>query len=218
MDNRLPSWDQRLRGVALVIGRIALAYLFFTQLFWKMPPTFGCGPDFAFTSANAEGKLVRTSGLCDWLGVESVWAERPRNFFVANLDNQGPPEIALNLSWAVRLNGWVVNNIIMPNIRVAGWIIFLSEAAIAVTLFFGLFSRLGGLIAIGVSAQLVLGLAGISNPYEWEWGYLQILVLALLMFAFAPGRVFGIDAWLRPRLQAAAANGNALARILSWGT
>jgi hypothetical protein len=218
MEQTLPRWEQRVRGVVLVLARLALGYLFFTQLFWKMPPTFGCPADFAFTTANAEGRLQRTSGLCDWIGVEQVWSQRPRPFFVANFDNQGPPEIALDLSWAAQLNGGFLTNVVMPGIRWFGWLVWLAEAWIFVSLFFGLFSRLGGLVAIGISAQLMIGLAGISSPYEWEWSYNQMVVLSLLMFAFAPGRIFGMDAWLRPRLAATAGRGNGLARLLFWLT
>lgn len=213
-----PRWEQRLRDIALVIGRIVLAYLFFTQLFWKMPPTFGCPADFAFTTANTEGRLVRTSGLCDWMGVEAVWSERPHPVFVANFDNQGEPEIALNVGWIARLNGLFLKNFAMPNIRWFGYVIWGMEAFIFVSLFLGLFSRLGGLVAIAQSAQLMIGLAGISNPFEWEWTYNLMVTLSLLMFAFAPGRVWGVDAWLRPRLQAAAGSGNRLAGLLQWLT
>ena len=44
------------------------------------------------------------------------------------------------------------------------------------------------------------------------------VVLSLLMFAFAPGRIWGIDAWLRPRLVRAARGGSGLARLLAWLT
>jgi hypothetical protein len=71
---KVTSWENNLRKAALVLARLTLAYLFFTQLFWKLPPTFGCPPDFAFTTASVEGRLQRTSGLCDWIGVEAVWS------------------------------------------------------------------------------------------------------------------------------------------------
>jgi hypothetical protein len=61
----------------------------------------------------------------------------------------------------------------------------------------------------------MIGLGGIGNPYEWEWAYINIVLLALLAFAFAPGRYFGLEALLRPRLLAAAANGNRFARALA---
>jgi hypothetical protein len=43
-----------------------------------------------------------------------------------------------------------------------------------------------------------------------------MVLLSLIMFAFAPGRVFGVDAWLRPRLQQVAEGGSRLARALTW--
>ena len=232
MDNRityqkgeLPNWEERLRKVMLVIARLGLAYLFFTQLFWKMPPDFGCPSDFAFTTGgvdnNGRVQLQRTSGLCDWIGIESVWANQPRPFFVANLDNRGAPEISIDLGWAAKLNNLLLENIIMPNIRWLGWFIWGGEAFIFVSLFFGLFSRLGGLTAILISGQLMIGLAGISNPYEWEWSYNLMVLLALPVFAFAPGRVFGIDAWLRPRLKAISDRDTRparVARVLLWLT
>ena len=221
----LPLWEERLRKALLVIARIGLAYLFFTQLLWKMPPDFGCPPNYAFTTgsvdANGRVQLQRTSGLCDWIGIESVWADQPRPFFVANLDNTGAPEISVDLGWAAKLNNVFLENVVMPNIRWFGWIIWGGEAFIFVSLFFGLFSRLGGLVAIAISGQLMIGLAGISNPYEWEWTYTLMVLLSVLMFAFAPGRVFGVDAWLRPRLAGAAQREDRVgrtARALLWLT
>jgi uncharacterized membrane protein YphA (DoxX/SURF4 family) len=218
----LPNWDRRLRQVVLVIARLGLAYLFFSQLFWKLPPRFGCPPDFAFTTgsvdANGRLQLQRTSGLCDWIGIEIAWSDQPRRFLVTNLDNRGSPELALNLGWATRLNGLFLEGFVEPNIRWFGWLVWGAEAFIFLSLFLGLFSRLGGLVAVVISGQLALGLAGISNPYEWEWSYILMVLLSLVMFGFTPGRVLGIDAWLRPRLTQAADAGSWLARILTWLT
>src|SRR5512139_2298137 len=77
------AWEERLRKITLVIARLGLAFLFLSQLFWKLPPRYGCGtgPGFAFTTAGADDALIRTSGLCDWIGIESVYAQRPRSFF-----------------------------------------------------------------------------------------------------------------------------------------
>jgi hypothetical protein len=44
------------------------------------------------------------------------------------------------------------------------------------------------------------------------------VMLSLLVFAFAPGRTFGLDALIRPRLLAAAEKGNKLAGALAWLT
>ena len=206
-----PRWEQWLQQAALILLRVGLAYLFFTQLWWKLPPTFSCPSDFRFTTGTP-AQLQRSSGLCDWIGIEAVYANEPRPFFVANIDNRGAPEIAIDLGWAAKLNGAFIEGVVKPNIAWFGYVIWASEAFIFVSLFFGLFSRLGGLVAIGIGAQLMLGLGGIGNPYEWEWAYNNIVLLAIVAFAFAPGRYFGLDALLRPRLLAAAAKGNRIAQ------
>ncbi len=206
----------RFQKVALVVARLLLAYLFFTQLWWKAPPTFGCSPDYAFASFDASGGLRRTSGLCDWIGVQAAWANRPHPVLAANLDNQGAPEISVDVGFLAAANGAFIEALVKPNIQWFGYVVFGMEAVIFVSLFLGLFSRLGGLVALALSLQLWAGLAGISNPFEWEWSYNFLPVLSLLMIAFAPGRYFGLDALLRPRLISAASKGNQLARVLAW--
>ena len=219
--SELPRWEVILRKAILVIARLTLAILFFTQLWWKMPPTFGCPADYAFTTSTVENgrlRLQRTSGLCDWIGIEQVYSTQPRPLIVANLDNTGDPEISINIAPIARLNGIFLENVIQPTIRFSGWLLWLAEASIFVLLLLGLFSRLGAAIAVAVSTQLLVGLSGIPNPYEWEWAYNTIFVLALVLFAFAPGRVFGIDALLRPRFLAAKARGSFFGKVLSWLT
>lgn len=215
------TWQSRLQNITLVIARIALGYLFFTQLFWKMPPTFGCPSDFSFTTFSIEGdrvRLERTTGLCDWIGVEAAYANQPRPFFVADMTSVGGPRISINLGWLARLNGLFITNFVMPNIRWMGWLLWGAEAFIALSLILGLFTRLGGLVAIAVSAQLMIGLGGIPNPYEWEWSYNLMVILSLLMFAFAPGNILGLDKLINSRLELAAGRGSRLARLLQYVT
>ena len=154
-------WEQRLQKFCVTIGRIGLAYLFFSQLGWKLPPTFGCPADFRFTTGTTE-KLTRSNGLCDWIGIEAVWANQPRSLLISNIDGRGKPEIAIPIGWAAQLNGAFITNVVQPNIRWFGWLIWGAEAFIFVTMFLGLFTRLGALVAIGLSLQLTIGLAGIS--------------------------------------------------------
>ena len=49
--------EKRLRNITMVIARLGLAYLFFANIWWKMPPDFGCGDAFTFPVLNAEGKV-----------------------------------------------------------------------------------------------------------------------------------------------------------------
>jgi hypothetical protein len=213
------AWEERLRKTTVVIARLGLAFLFFSQLFWKLPPRYGCeaGPGFAFTTAGADGVLVRTSGLCDWIGIESVYAQRPRSFF-AIYNQDGDTLFSVPVDPLVRLNGAFVDGIVVPNFAWFGLLIFLAEAWIALSLGLGLFSRLGALVAIGIAAQLALGVGGAWDPaaqlQEWEWSYHLMVLLAIVLLGAAPGRVLGLDAWLRPRLMAARARGSRLARVL----
>ena len=210
-----------LQKVALFVARIMLGYLFFTQLFWKFPPQFGCPDDFAFTTGTVEDgrvRLQRTSGLCDWVGIELVWSTQSRPFFVADMTPIGGPKLSVNLGWLARMNGFFIDNVVIPNISWMGWLIWGAEAFIAVSLILGFFTRLGGLTAILISGQLMIGLAGIPNPYEWEWSYTLMVMLSFLIFAFAPGYILGLDQLIKPRLEAAAERNNRVARALQYLT
>ena len=213
------AWENRLRQVVLVIVRLGLAYLFFSQLFWKLPPRFGCGPGpgFEFTSAGPSGELSRTSGLCDWIGIESIYSQRDAPYFSIP-DQYGTPRFWLNLSPLVKLNGLFVNQFVRPNFGWFGWLIFMAEAFVAVTLFLGILSRAGGLVSLFLSIQLLLGVGGIWDPaahlQEWEWSYHLMILLSLVILSTAPGRFLGLDAGLRPRLAVAADKGGRLARLL----
>lgn len=208
-------WEDALRKTTLVIARLGLAFLFFSQLFWKLPPQFGCGSEFAFSSAGPDGTLVRTSGLCDWVGLESVYADRERGFFVVH-GPDGGSLFSIGLDPLVKLNGFIIDSVVQPAFGAFGWVIFLAEAFVAIALFLGLLSRGGALIALLLSIQLMLGLAGAWDPAthlnEWEWSYHLMALLSLVLLGVAPGRILGLDALLRPRL-AAATRGGWLARL-----
>jgi hypothetical protein len=49
-----PAWDSRLQKIVVFAGRLGLAYLFFTQLFWKLPPAFGCNNNNALPQPATE--------------------------------------------------------------------------------------------------------------------------------------------------------------------
>lgn len=201
-----PRFERRLREFTLLIARIALAYLFFSQLFWKMPPRFGCTdqPGFVLTTVDNAGTWRRTGGLCDWIGVESAWSKREFAFFGTDFNNDGKADIGLNLGPLRRLNGAFVDRLVVPHFSTFGWLILLTESAIATSLFLGALTRAGTLLSLLLSVQLALGIAGVSAPsadiQEWEWSYHLMVILSLMLFATPPGRVLGLDALLRKRL------------------
>jgi thiosulfate dehydrogenase [quinone] large subunit len=167
----------------MLIARLVYGYLWYTQLLWKLPPTFGCPPDFAVTT----NIHARTSGLCDWVGIMTLYSKIP-------------------------LQASLVKQFVAPNMARFGWIVFLMEAFVAVSLIFGLFTRLGGLAALIQGLNLYLGVA--AAPGEWYWTYGMLYTLGLVFLAIPTGRFLGIDALLRPRLQSSADRGHRLARIL----
>lgn len=183
--HQLPGLSGRLDnlgGLGLVISRVIIGYLWFTQILWKMPPTFGCPSDFAVTTAlNA-----RTSGLCDWTGLMAIASKLP-------------------------IHQAFVRSVIIPNLSWMGWLIWLLEVFIAVSLVFGLLSRLGALLGFIQAVNLYIGLTAL--PFEWYWTYGMLVTLQLIFFFLPPGRIWGIDMFLIPRLKAAGERGSTLARL-----
>jgi hypothetical protein len=88
-----------------------------------------------------------------------------------------------------------LKDVVLPNMKLFGPIVFLAELVFAGSMLLGLCVRLVGVLAVLYTLQLWLGLYG--NSSEWPWTY---MFLALLMFWFAfeaAGRSLGFDAWLR---------------------
>jgi hypothetical protein len=130
---------------------------------------------------------LKSSGLCDWIGRE-----------IAN------PPFGLYQSFLV--------NIIGPNIRTVGLGVWLAEITVAVLLFLGLFTRLGGLLGTLQALNLLIGLW--SVPGEWHSAYLMLFALNLIFLAVPAGRFLGADQFLLPRVAPAAERGNPIARLL----
>ena len=179
--NRMPV--DGFGRIGMIVSRLVYGYLWYTQLLWKLPPSFGCPANFAVTTDIHH----RTSGLCDWVGIMTLYSKIP---FQASL----------------------VKQFVVPNMSWFGWVVFLMEAFVAVSLIFGLFTRLGGLAALIQGLNLYFGVT--AAPGEWYWTYGMLYTLGLVFLAIPTGRFLGLDALLRPRLQASADRGNRLAKIL----
>lgn len=200
-----PAWEERLRKFTIVVARLGLAYLFLTQLFWKLPPTFGCTNEFAFPVAAPAPNYWDgngSGGLCYWMGLESIYAPSYRQVLVTDMRPAGLSKIGINIAPLAQANALLLDNVIIPGIAVFGWLIWLAEFWIFVSMLLGFLSRFGALVAIGITAQLWVGLANIPRPYEWEWAYGAIVLLSIVLLGLAPGRWLGLDALLRPRLAA----------------
>jgi thiosulfate dehydrogenase [quinone] large subunit len=176
------------------IGRIGLfASRLIIGYLWITQLQWKMPPTFGCPSDFAVSVSLqqRTTGLCDWTGLMAAYSKVP-------------------------LHAALVKNVIIPNISWMGWGIWLMEAFIAVSLILGLFSRLGGLVGFIQAVNLYIGLTAI--PFEWYWTYGMLYTLQLIFVALPPGRVWGVDAWLRPRLESASDSGNRLAGALLYLT
>ncbi len=193
--------ERTITVIAIAIASIGLGYLFFTQLWWKVPPEFGCRNDFT------------RGGLCFFIEEESAIAGDPNKLLKADIIGSNPgSELSVPIGWATQLNGIFIDNVVQPNIRWFGYVIWGTEAFIFLSMCLGFFSRLGALAAIGQGTQLMIGLS--NAPSEWEWSYILIVLLAVAMFGIAPGRYFGLDRLLRPRLKVLSQRGSRVGRLL----
>ena len=134
---------------------------------------------------------ARTSGLCDWTGLMAQYSKVPAH-------------------------AAFIKSVVIPNIAWLGWGVWLLEVFIAGALVLGLLSRLGALAGLLQAVNLYIGLTAL--PFEWYWTYGMLITLQLIFFCVPPGRIFGLDAWLRPRFQSAADTGQGFARFLLWLT
>lgn len=199
-------FDQRLASLGLGIGRIVVGLLWFSQLLWKLPPTFGCPPDFRFSTRDQA-----TSGLCDWIGREATYAG---NLHVFNLDLHllGGSGFSFDLSPISALYGAFLHGFVLPNFSWMAWLIFAMELFITISILFGLLARLGAIVGTLQALNLTIGLLPV--PGEWEWTYIMLATLNFIFLTTAAGRAFGLDAALHWRAVAQAAKGSAWARIL----
>lgn len=167
----------------LLISRMVVGILWFAQLFWKLPPSFGCPPNFGVTTDIS----ARTTGLCDWVGIMTLYSRWPFQAFL-------------------------VKSLVVPNLAWMGWIIFLMETFVAISLIMGILTRLGGLTALLQAINLYIGVS--AAPGEWPWTYIMLAILGLIFMTIPAGRIVGMDGWLRPLLQGKARQGYWLAKLL----
>jgi hypothetical protein len=206
----MTALDERLAAIGLGIGRIIVGLLWFSQLWWKLPPTFGCPVPFKFSTRDQF-----TSGLCDWIGREAAYAG---NLHVFNLDLHliGQPNFSIDLSFLSAAYGAFLNGFVLPNFSWMAWIIFGMELFITITILFGILGRLGALAGTAQALNLAVGLLPV--PGEWEWSYIMLATLNFVLLLTAANRDIGFDGRVHSWAIAQAAKGNAFARVAQWLT
>jgi thiosulfate dehydrogenase [quinone] large subunit len=107
----------------------------------------------------------------------------------------------------------LLKQVFLANFPLLGTGVWIAELVVGISLLFGLFTRLGALLALVLSVQLYVGLA--YAPGEWYWTYGMLVLLSLVFVALPAGRRLGLDAVLERRLHTNPQTGR-LARWFSW--
>jgi len=105
-------------------------------------------------------------------------------------------------------------NVMIPHWTFFGWMTLITETFIASTLILGFCTRLGSLVAIGMAANITIGILNV--PHEWGWTYTMLIMFPAVFLLTDAGRSIGVDAFLAPRLDRAAADGSRLASVIRW--
>jgi hypothetical protein len=158
--------------------RIFVGYLWFQQLFWKMPPNF--------------------AGLYPYIIRESQHTIIPGYGYILQ---------HTFLNGCTSLHNASGCTLFVP--LAAG--VWIAELIVAISLMFGVFTRVGAILGVILAAQLYVGLGYV----DWYWTYGMLVLLCLVFTAIPAGRRLGVDQWLAPRLQAAASS-NRFARVMNW--
>ncbi|NED99278.1 TQO small subunit DoxD [Phytoactinopolyspora halotolerans] len=104
---------------------------------------------------------------------------------------------------------WFVENVVVPNFALFGWLVLIVEASLGAFLLVGLATRAWAVVGMGQS--IVISLSTLNAPHEWYWAYLLMFLVHLMLFATAAGRYGGLDGVLRPAWRR---SDTALARLL----
>lgn len=104
-----------------------------------------------------------------------------------------------------------LSDVVVPHFTLFGWLIFLLEVSIGLSLVLGLFKRLGA--TLGVLQAVNLLVAQASTP-EGPWIYLGILAANLFVLLTPSDAAWSVDNHLGPALREAATRGSTGARAL----
>ncbi len=94
---------------------------------------------------------------------------------------------------------WLLDNVVLPNFTVFGWLTLAVETSLGAFLLIGLATRAWALVGLGQTTAILL--TALNAPNEWIWSYLLMALLHLAVFATAAGRFAGVDGLLRARWQ-----------------
>lgn len=94
--------------------------------------------------------------------------------------------------------GAFVQSVVIANFTAFAWLVFLAELVTGFSLLTGTLTRLGA--ALGLLMSINLGIGLLEVPGEWPWSYAMLVMWHGVFLVAGPGRLWGVDAWLRRRL------------------
>jgi hypothetical protein len=93
-----------------------------------------------------------------------------------------------------------LQDVVLAHFAVFGMLTFVVEMALGLGLLTGTLTRLAG--SCGVLWQIGIAVGAFNVPGEWYWIWPLLVLPHALFAACGAGRVWGVDAWLGPRLAA----------------
>jgi thiosulfate dehydrogenase [quinone] large subunit len=139
------------------------------------------------------------------VGVGLLWLQNVGWKIPPDFGRGDPPSgLYLSASHAVtyevfRPYAWLMEQVVLPNFTLFGWMVLLVEASLGAFLLIGLATRFWAVI--GVAQTVVIMLSVLNAPHQWFWSYLLMLLVHLALFATAAGRYGGLDGLLRTNWQ-----------------
>jgi thiosulfate dehydrogenase (quinone) large subunit len=91
---------------------------------------------------------------------------------------------------------WFVENVVLPNFTVFGWLVLIVEASLGAFLLVGLCTR--AFAIVGMAQSVAIAMSTLNAPHEWYWAYVLMFLAHVMLFATAAGRYAGLDGVLRP--------------------
>jgi thiosulfate dehydrogenase [quinone] large subunit len=106
-----------------------------------------------------------------------------------------------------------LQDIVVPNFFLFGWLVFLSETAIGLSLTLGLLTRAGALLG---TLQAINLLVAQGATEEGPWLYLGLIAANLAVLVTPANRDLSVDRLLAARLRARAPRAGGVAKAVRW--
>lgn len=88
----------------------------------------------------------------------------------------------------------LAEDVLIPHFTLFGWMLFLVELAVGLSLLLGLWTRVGAML--GVLQSVAITLLVVRAPDEWVWTYVLLVVLGLVVALTPSAARLSLDARL----------------------